>query len=148
MSWKDIIKEKTKAQRDSEDASDALAQDAFDKMIREMLDHETQSNHPSLEFGTKEKVLALAKKESFKVPGRNEYTFTPIKSDENSAEFKILYKTSGRYVMWVKFEFVEETVIEGDITNSVKYRIHDKLNEYSELNQTKEERWKHFSRKR
>tara|TARA_R110002020_G_scaffold232684_2_gene444180 strand:- start:1675 stop:1995 length:321 start_codon:yes stop_codon:yes gene_type:complete len=104
MSWQDIIK-------DSKAANEALEMDFFMNNLKKALKYETQDIRFA-DFGTKQKVLDIAKKDNYHL--RNEdgdYHFMTISSSDSEAAFDV---SRGKITMKVVFKF------EGD---EVKFKI-------------------------
>ena len=98
MSWRDIIK-------DSKAANEALEMDFFMNNLEDALEYETQDTRFA-DFGTKQKVLDIAKKETYNLKNADgDYTFKTISDTE--ASFRV---SRGKATMKVVFTFEDDKV--------------------------------------
>ena len=126
MSWRDIIKSdfnfrsppKGMAPQDV-----ALEGDFFRNRLRpvlkDMIEPQRMYGEDLGKFDTKEKVLAQFSKGPFDYM---DFTFTPIKKTDDSAEFQVNSKSW--YARKVKFLFMDD---------EVKFQEGDKLNDYKKI---------------
>jgi len=104
MSWQDILK-------DSKAANEALEMDFFMNNLEKALKYETQ-NIRFADFGTKQKVLDIAKKETHNLRNADgDYHFMTLSVSDSEVTFDV---KRGFIGMMVRFSF------EGD---KVKFKI-------------------------
>ncbi len=126
MSWRDIIKSDFSFRSPPKGIApqdEALEGDFFWNRLRpvlkDMIEPQVMYGKDLGKFDTKEKVLAQFSEGPFNYM---DFTFTPIKKTDDSAEFQV--NSNSWYAMKVKFLFMDD---------EVKFQEGDKLNDYKKI---------------